>query len=98
MTGDLLDAHTAVTLGLVNHAVPASELDRAVEAFCDRLAAGRINAVRWTKVAVNLELKRIAHSIMDASMAYEALSAHSPDHAEAVAAFRKKRNAKRSGS
>jgi enoyl-CoA hydratase len=94
MAGELLDAAKAVSLGLVNHAVPAAELDRTVDAYCDRLAGGATNAIRWTKVAINLELKRIAHAIMDASIAYEALSAHSAHHAEAASAFLRKRGPK----
>ncbi|MFI0842554.1 enoyl-CoA hydratase/isomerase family protein [Mesorhizobium sp. IMUNJ 23232] len=94
MAGELLDATKAVSLGLVNHAVPAAKLDRTVDAYCDRLAGGATNAVRWTKVAINLELKRIAHAIMDASIAYEALSAHSAHHAEAASAFLRKRRRK----
>ena len=40
MTGDLLTGRRAEAIGLVNHCVPAAELDAAVDAFCDRLAAG----------------------------------------------------------
>jgi enoyl-CoA hydratase len=96
MAGDLLDAPTAASLGLVNRVLPAAELDQAVDAYCDRLAAGATQAIRWTKVAINLELKRIAHAIMDAGMAYEALSVHTADHAKAVAAFKQNRKARRS--
>jgi len=91
MTGELLPAARAEAIGLVNHCVPAAELDQRVDAFCDRLAAGATQAIRWTKTTVNLELKRIAHAAMDAGLAYEALTAHSRDHAEAVAAFAEKR-------
>lgn len=97
MTGALLDAAKAEAIGLVNHCVPAAELDRAVDAFCDTLAAGAMQAIRWTKTTVNIELKRIAHALMDPGMAYEALSVRSRDHAEAVAAFREKRPPKFAG-
>ncbi len=91
MTGELLDAAKAESIGLVNHCVPAAELDSAVDAFCDRLLAGATLAIRWTKITVNVELKRIAHALMDMGLAYEALTAQSRDHAEAVAAFGQKR-------
>ena len=91
MTGDLLDAATAERIGLVNHAVAAEGLDAAVDAFCDRLAAGSTRAIRWTKSLVNMQLREIAQSVMPAGMALETISAHSVDHAEAVAAFRDKR-------
>ncbi|MDD9947286.1 MAG: enoyl-CoA hydratase/isomerase family protein [Myxococcales bacterium] len=91
MTGDLLPAQTAAEIGLVNHCVPAAELDRAVDAFCQRLLAGSTNAIRWTKVLVNLELKRIAHAVMDAGIAYEAVTVRSDDHREAVEALQQGR-------
>jgi enoyl-CoA hydratase len=91
MTGALLDARRAEAIGLVNHCVPEAELDNAVDTFCDGLAAGALRAIRWTKATVNLELKRIAHAVMDPGIAYEALSVHTRDHAEAVAAFGEKR-------
>jgi len=97
MTGALLDANRAAAIGLVNHCVPAAELDGAVDAFCDKLAAGATQAIRWTKTTVNIELKRIAHALMDPGIAYEALTAQSRDHAEAVAAFRAKRPPKFTG-
>jgi len=37
MTGDFVDAATALRLGLVNRVVPRAELDRAVDELCARL-------------------------------------------------------------
>jgi enoyl-CoA hydratase len=91
MTGDLMSAAQAAQMGLINYAVPADELDERVNAFADRLAAGATNAIRWTKMSVNIGLRDLATSIMDASLAYEALSNITPDHAEAVRAFAEKR-------
>ena len=91
LTGDLLTAKEAEEIGLINHCVPMNELDSAVNAFCQRLLNGSSNAIRWTKVLINLELKRIAHSMMDAGIAYEALSQRSADHREGVKALQEKR-------
>ena len=38
LTGDLIDASTAIEWGLINDAVPADELDAAVEALANRIA------------------------------------------------------------
>jgi enoyl-CoA hydratase len=92
MTGDLIPAPKAEQTGLINHCVAAAELDAAVDAFCQRLLNGAIQAIRWTKVAVNLELKRIAHAVMDAGIAYEAVTVRSADHREAVDALLNKRS------
>jgi enoyl-CoA hydratase len=91
MTGELLTAKKAEAIGLINHCVPADALDSAVDAFCDRLASGATQAIRWTKTIVNIELKRIAHALLDTGLAYESLTARSHDHAEAVAAFADRR-------
>jgi len=91
LTGELLTAPKAAEIGLINHCVPASELDAAVDAFCERLLNGSRNAIRWTKVLVNLELKRVATAVMDAGIAYESVTVRSADHREGVRALREKR-------
>jgi len=53
-----------------------------------------VKAIKWTKMSVNIGLKQLAHSIMDACIAYETLSNRTEDHAEAVAAFRQGRKPK----
>jgi enoyl-CoA hydratase len=91
LTGDLLTAQKAAEIGLVNHCVPADELDARVEAFCQKLLTGATDAIRWTKVLTNLELKRIAHAVLDAGIAYESLSVRTADHREGVKALQEKR-------
>jgi enoyl-CoA hydratase len=91
LTGELLSAKQAEEIGLINHCLPAAELDGAVRAFCDRLLQGSTNAIRWTKVLLNLELKRIATAVMDAGIAYEAVTVRSADHREGVKALQEKR-------
>ncbi len=92
MSGDLMTAAEAARIGLINHAVPQAELDERVRQFADRLAAGATKAIRWSKMSANIGLKQLAHSIMDASLAYEAMSNVTKDHQEAVNAFREKRS------
>lgn len=91
LTGELLTAKKAEEIGLINHCVPDDELDAAVDAFCQRLLNGATRAIRWTKVLTNLELKRIAHAVMDTGLAYEALTVRSADHREGVAALKERR-------
>lgn len=90
MTGALLPAARAAEIGLINHAVPDAGLDQRVDAFCDELLAGATRAIRWTKVTINLELKRIAHALLDPGLAYESLSVRTREHREAVRAMRKR--------
>lgn len=91
MTGELMPAEEAERIGLINYAVAPEELDARVDAFADKLLDGATKAIRWSKMVTNIELKRIVHTVMDASVAYEALSNRTADHAEAVDAFRNKR-------
>jgi enoyl-CoA hydratase len=90
-TGDLIDARRAEEIGLINRCVPADQLNAVVEAFARRLAEGAIRAIQWTKVSVNIGLKQLAHSILDASLAYEGHSNLTQDHREAVRAFLERR-------
>ena len=90
-TGDALSADEAERIGLINQVVPDAELDTAVAAFADRLAAGALKAIRWTKIATNIPLKKLAHEIFDAGVAYEVLSNRTADHREGVTAFRQRR-------
>lgn len=91
MTGDPLSAAKAAEIGLVNHCVPADALDERVDAFAERLCGGAVAAVRYTKIAVNIGLRQIAHALMDASIAYESVTSDSDDHREALRAFLEKR-------
>jgi len=91
LTGELLSALQAAEIGLVNHALPPEELDAAVDAFCQKLLDGSANAIRWTKVLLNLELKRVANAVMDAGIAYEAITVRSADHREGINALKEKR-------
>ena len=91
LTGDMISASEAAAMGLVNHAVPAHRLDAKVDEIVGKLAGGATWAVRWTKTAINIPLRRLAAEITDAAIAYEILSNSHPHHREAVDAFVEKR-------
>jgi enoyl-CoA hydratase len=91
LTGDMIPARQAAEMGLVNHAVPADQLDAKVAEISARILGNPRHAVRWSKVVVNQPLKQLAIQSMDASIAYETLSNMTADRAEAVSAMRERR-------
>lgn len=97
LTGDLVKAADAVAMGLVNHAVPADQLDAKVAEVAGKILGNPRFAVRWTKVVMNQTLRQLAVQSMDASIPYETLSNMTADRAEAVAAFRERRKPNLSG-
>jgi enoyl-CoA hydratase len=97
LTGDMLDAKEAERIGLINHAVPRDQLDARVNAIAQKLVKGATKAIKWTKTSINLPLRQMAHAMLDASLAYEALTNIGPDHQEAVKAFQEKRKPRFTG-
>jgi len=87
MTGEAVSATEAEELGLVNHAVPAEELDETVEELVDKLASGPQPAIRYTKAALNGWLELAMTTSLGKSLALEGLSQQREDHRAAVDAF-----------
>lgn len=91
LTGDMLDAVEAERIGLINHVVPRDRLGDKVNTLAEKLERGSNKAIKWTKTSMNIPLRQLAHSMMDASLAYEALTNIGPDHEDAVTAFQEER-------
>lgn len=89
LTGDMVDAAEAHRLGLVDHVVPRGEALARAEAIALGIAARGPVATQTAKALLN------AAEGEDADLALEALAgaltAHTDDLAEGVAAFREKR-------
>jgi enoyl-CoA hydratase len=90
-TGDSVPAPEAERLGLINHCVPAEELDERVNQLAQRIANGAARAIQWTKATINIGIKQAATATMDAGIAFEALSNSTRDHREALEAMTEKR-------
>lgn len=89
-TGEAISAEKAAEIGLLNEVVDDDKLDEAVATYATKLLAMPPYALRWTKASINIGLKQIAHSVMDASMAYEGLSNMTQEHREAFEAMESK--------
>jgi enoyl-CoA hydratase len=81
----------AYQAGIVNHAVPADQVMPMAMEIANELNELPPLAVRWTKLAVNKQIKMQLELVQDASIAFEALTIHSEDHIEAATAFIEKR-------
>jgi enoyl-CoA hydratase/carnithine racemase len=91
LSGDFVAAPDAAEMGLINFSVPAEELDALVDKWSRKLGRGAQVALRATKRTVNIGLKQLAVSMIDAGFGAESVSAQTEDHAEALAAMREKR-------
>lgn len=91
LTGDPVDADTALRLGLAAEVVDDDDLQGAALALARRLAAGAPLAIRYTKQAVNALVKQALASSFEVAAALEIATFRSADHAEALAALRERR-------
>ncbi|MFC7157658.1 enoyl-CoA hydratase/isomerase family protein [Halomarina halobia] len=91
MTGDLISAKEAEELGLVNHVVPAEELDERTAEMIDKLASGPQTAIQFTKKTLNSWLELGNTIALQRGIALEAVGQQHPDHEEAVDAFLERR-------
>jgi len=91
LTGDPVSAAEAERIGLVNEVVPAASLEARALHWAERLAAGAPLALRYTKQAVNAQVKRALLESFDLSTALELTTLLSDDHQEALAALTEKR-------
>lgn len=87
MTGERINAADAERLGLVNFVVKTEDLLDQTLALADRLAAGPSQAIAASKVGVNAYLRSVAELVLPITLAAEAATLQSADHAEATAAF-----------
>ena len=91
LTGDAIDAETALRLGLVTDVVPADAVHDTGLALANRLAAGAPLAIQYTKAAVNKLVKEALNTAFDFATASELVTFLSDDHQEALAAIGEKR-------
>ncbi len=90
-TGDMIDAPAALKLGLVNHVVPAVELESAATALAQKLAAGPPIAIRAVKqVLFGSELAKL-EAALEKEVRQQLICFASEDCSEGLKAFFEKR-------
>lgn len=90
MRGKLLNGKKAEEIGLVNYAFPKEEVLGEALKIAREIAGQPIWAVRWSKAAVNKQLKAQVNLIGELSIAYESMTMLTQDYKAATAAFANK--------
>lgn len=91
MLGNTIDAETADRYGLVSQLVDDDQIDEAVVALADRLAAGPTLALSQTKSLLTQELDMSLSASMELDAMTQALLMTTDDHAEFHTAFNAER-------
>ncbi|MGE0595847.1 MAG: enoyl-CoA hydratase-related protein [Hyphomonadaceae bacterium] len=97
LTGDTIDAETALKIGLINKIADDDKLMDEARALAERVAVNPPRAVRMAKrLLLEAQHSRL-HDVLELSAAFQALAHETADHKEAVDAFAEKRNPRFSG-
>jgi 2-(1,2-epoxy-1,2-dihydrophenyl)acetyl-CoA isomerase len=96
-TGDMIDAHTALRLGLLNRVVPGAQLDAEVKKFAAQLAAGPPIAIRAVKQTLFGSEKDALGKALEAEVQHQIRCFASDDCLEGIHAFFEKRAPKFQG-
>jgi enoyl-CoA hydratase/carnithine racemase len=91
LTGEMIDAAEALSIGLVTKVVPAGELMAAADAMARAVAANPPHAVRMTKRLLREAQTASLQAVLEMSAALQAVAHETLDHAEAIEAFQAKR-------
>jgi len=88
---DIIDAAEADRIGLVNRVVPDADLDKFVDDWASRLAAGPPIALTQSKRLLNNAIGATLGQALDEEGAAQTVNMSTKDTAEAVSAFLEKR-------
>lgn len=92
LTGNTIDAATALEWGLVTQVVPDEDLASAAAALASSIAAHPSHALRMTKRLLKEGQHMQLPSLLELSAGLQALAHHAEDHGEAVSAVLEKRS------
>lgn len=88
LTGDMIDAATALEYGLVSRVVPDNKLMDEAQAVARRIAANPPHAIRMTRRLLRQSWNRDLTTTLEMSSAMQALAHSTDDFDKAIAAMR----------
>ncbi|MDE0206279.1 MAG: enoyl-CoA hydratase-related protein [Candidatus Tectomicrobia bacterium] len=91
MLADIIDAHEALRIGLVNWVKPAGDLQAETDRLADRLAQGPTLAYAMAKSAMYQGMEMPLEDVLNLEARNQAIAGRSMDRAEGAAAFLEKR-------
>jgi len=97
LTGEIISAHEAYRIGLVNEVVPAADLITRAEAILKQIFSNAPIAVKYSLEAVNKGLEASLAEGLSLEASYFGLCAGTEDKRECTSAFLEKRTAQFNG-
>ncbi len=96
-TGDIIDAKTALEIGLVNYVVKHKQLMAKTYEMTSKIASKPPEALRMAKRLLYMSQHLSLPHLLEQSAAFQALCHTSEDHQKALAALFDKKAAKSAG-
>jgi 2-(1,2-epoxy-1,2-dihydrophenyl)acetyl-CoA isomerase len=90
-TGDMIDAKTALRLGIVNHIFPADRFQSEVQSLAAKIATGPQVAIRAVKQTIFAREKDALVAALEKEVEHQLQCFHSQDCHEGIRAFLEKR-------
>jgi enoyl-CoA hydratase/carnithine racemase len=97
LTGEMINAQTALSIGLVTHVVPDDHLREKALEIAQKIAANPPHGVRMAKRLLRQGQESTLAGLLEMSAAMQAVAHTTADHDEAIAAFVERRDPKFSG-
>lgn len=90
-TGDMINAETALCLGIVNHVFPADRFQEEVQSLAAKIAAGPQLAIRAVKETIFAREREALVAALEKEVEHQLKCFHSQDCGEGIRAFFEKR-------